>query len=148
MECVYCAVRTLPINIIQDNASFSGRAVALTNGRWHTCTTTTTTTTTNNNNNNKVKYEKSAFSSRPLTIEAWARSQIIPTEICGQQRGSGTGFSPSVFDFTCQYRCTNAPYSSPSAGCSCQKTKSANIPKSNAPSKIVQHLTGKYFHFL
>jgi hypothetical protein len=37
-----------------------------------------------------------AVSRRPLTAEAWVRSQVSPCGICGGQRGTGTGFSPST----------------------------------------------------
>jgi hypothetical protein len=36
-----------------------------------------------------------AVSRRPLTAEARVRSRISPCEICGEQSGTGTGFSPS-----------------------------------------------------
>jgi hypothetical protein len=36
-----------------------------------------------------------AVSRRPLTAEAWVRSQVSPCEICGGQSDTGTGFSPS-----------------------------------------------------
>jgi hypothetical protein len=34
-------------------------------------------------------------SRRPLTAEAWVRTQVNPCVICGGQSGTGTGFSPS-----------------------------------------------------
>jgi hypothetical protein len=82
-----------------------------------------------------------AVSRRPLTAEETVRSQVNACEICGGQRGTGTGFSPSTpvssvsiippmlhthssiyhrrcimffsqyFSSPCQYHSTNAPYS-------------------------------------
>jgi hypothetical protein len=37
-----------------------------------------------------------AVSLRPLTTEAWIRSQGSTCDICGGQSGTGTGFSPSA----------------------------------------------------
>jgi hypothetical protein len=42
-------------------------------------------------------------SRRPLTAEAWVRARVNPCRICGGQRGTGTGFSPSSSVFPCQY---------------------------------------------
>ena len=39
----------------------------------------------------------------PVTAKARVRSQVIPCEICGGQSGIGTGFSPSISVFPCQY---------------------------------------------
>ena len=50
-------------------------------------------------------------SRRLLTAEARVQSQTSQCGICGGQSGSGTGFSPSTSDFSCQYSSTNAPYS-------------------------------------
>jgi hypothetical protein len=36
---------------------------------------------------------------RPLTTEAWIRSQVSTCDICGGQSGSGIGFSPSAMYF-------------------------------------------------
>jgi hypothetical protein len=43
------------------------------------------------------------------TAEARLRSRVRPCEICGGQRGTGTGFSPSTSVFPCQFRSTGAP---------------------------------------
>jgi hypothetical protein len=51
-----------------------------------------------------------ALSRRPLSSEAWVRSQASLCEICGGKSGIGTGFLPSTAVFTCQYS-TSAPYS-------------------------------------
>ena len=54
------------------------------------------------------------------------RSQVIPCEICGGQRDTGTDFSSSSTSvFPCQYHSTNAPYWSSSTCCSYQKDKRA-----------------------
>jgi hypothetical protein len=74
-----------------------------------------------------------------------------PCETCGGQSGKGTGVSPITSVFSCQYHSTNAPYTSSSASCSCQKDKGANpenVPKSNACSQIEEHWIQKQFHFL
>jgi hypothetical protein len=34
-----------------------------------------------------------AVSLRPITAEAWVRFRVGPCEICGEQSGTGTGFS-------------------------------------------------------
>jgi len=48
---------------------------------------------------------------RPLTAETWFRSQVSPCEIYGGQ--SGIEISTCISVFSCQYRPTNTPYSSP-----------------------------------
>jgi hypothetical protein len=47
-----------------------------------------------------------AVSRRPLTAESWFRARVNPCGICGGQRGTGTGFSPSSSGFPCQYQST------------------------------------------
>jgi len=47
-----------------------------------------------------------ADSCRPLTAEVWVRSQVSPSEICGAQSGTVTGFSPSSSVSPCQYYST------------------------------------------
>jgi hypothetical protein len=47
-----------------------------------------------------------AVSRRPLTAEARVRSRVSPCGICGGQRGTGTGFSPSTSVFPCQFHST------------------------------------------
>jgi len=52
-----------------------------------------------------------AVSRRPLSFKARAQYQASPCWICGGQSGSGTGFSPSVSVFSCQFHSTGAPCS-------------------------------------
>jgi hypothetical protein len=47
-----------------------------------------------------------AVSSWPLTAEARVRSRVGPCGICGEQSGTGTGFSPSTSIFPCQFLST------------------------------------------
>jgi hypothetical protein len=42
-------------------------------------------------------------SRRPLTAEARVRARVNPCGIRGRQSGTGTGFSPSSFVFSCLY---------------------------------------------
>jgi hypothetical protein len=49
-----------------------------------------------------------AVSLRPLAVEARVRARVSPCEICGEQ--SGTGSVPSSSVFRCQYHSTVAPY--------------------------------------
>jgi hypothetical protein len=50
-----------------------------------------------------------AVSRRPLTAEARFRFRVSPCGICGGQRGTVTGFSPSTSVFPCQFDSTGAP---------------------------------------
>jgi hypothetical protein len=47
-----------------------------------------------------------ALGRRPLTAETRARSQGSSYGICGGQNSSGTGFSPDILLFHCQYHCS------------------------------------------
>jgi hypothetical protein len=44
-----------------------------------------------------------AVSRRPFTAESWVHAQVSP---CGEQSGTGTGFSPSSLVLPCQYHST------------------------------------------
>jgi hypothetical protein len=45
-------------------------------------------------------------SRRPFTVEARVHARINPCGICGEQNGTGTGFSPSSSVLPCQYHST------------------------------------------
>jgi hypothetical protein len=51
-----------------------------------------------------------AVNRRPLTAKARVHSRAGASEICGEQSGSETGFSPSTAIFTCQFRSANAQH--------------------------------------
>jgi hypothetical protein len=50
-----------------------------------------------------------AVSRRPFTAKARVRSRVGPCGICGGQNGTGTGFSPHISVFPCQFHSTGAP---------------------------------------
>jgi hypothetical protein len=85
-------------------------------------------------------------SSRLVIAEAWVQNQVSLCEICGGQRGTATGFSPSTSFIPHQYHSTNAPHSSSTTRCSYQKVKRTvpgNLPKSCSVSIIGETLTGE-----
>jgi hypothetical protein len=47
-----------------------------------------------------------AVSRRLLTAESWVRARFSPYSICGEQKGTGTGFSPISSVLPCQYHST------------------------------------------
>jgi len=49
-------------------------------------------------------------SHQPVTWQAHVHSQVSPSEICGGQSGTGTGFPRSTSGSPCQHHSTNAPY--------------------------------------
>jgi hypothetical protein len=57
-----------------------------------------------------------AISRRPVTTEAWVRAQVSTRGICGEQIGTGTGFSPSCLVFPCQYNSSLAVHTHMSPG--------------------------------
>jgi hypothetical protein len=50
-----------------------------------------------------------AVSRRPLTAKARVRPWVSLCGICGDQSGTGTGFSPSTSVFPFQFHSTGAP---------------------------------------
>jgi hypothetical protein len=50
-------------------------------------------------------------SCQSLTTEAQLQSQSSPYGICGEKCGTGTGFSPIIVVYSCQYYAIIAPYS-------------------------------------
>jgi hypothetical protein len=46
-----------------------------------------------------------------LATDVWVHNLDSPYGICGEQSGSGSGFSPSPLAFPRQYHSTSAPYS-------------------------------------
>jgi hypothetical protein len=61
--------------------------------------------------NTKVLLTAHAASHQPLDTEAQVKSQAIPRGICGEQIGTGTGFSPSTTVLLYQHNSTNAQFS-------------------------------------
>jgi hypothetical protein len=56
--------------------------------------------------NKKGRAMAQAVSYQHLTVEARVRALVSPCGICGEQSGTGTGFSPSSSVFPCQYHST------------------------------------------
>jgi hypothetical protein len=111
-ECVYCALRTGSLNVIQVNLCLYRPAMA------------------------------QAVSRRPFVALARVRSQVSLCQICGGLSGTGTRFSRGISVSRSQYHSTDAAYSSSSTCRSYQKHKRAkhgNLPKSNAVSEIWEH---------
>jgi hypothetical protein len=50
-----------------------------------------------------------AISRRAPIAEAGVRTWVSPRGICGGQSGTGTGSSPSISVFACQFLSTGAP---------------------------------------
>jgi len=83
-----------------------------------------------------------AVSHQPLTAEAGFQFQAGRCEICGAQSGTASGFSPSTFDFPCQYQSCRAPYSCFCTAVTC-RAKGASLgtlQKRNALSGIEERL--------
>jgi len=81
-------------------------------------------------------------SHRLVTLEAQAHFQISPSDICGGQSGTETGFSLSIFVSLRLCHSTNALHPSSSTFGSYHEGKWANfgkLPESYALSKIVEH---------
>jgi hypothetical protein len=57
-----------------------------------------------------------AVSRRPHVAEAGVRTRVIPCDICGDQSGNGTGFSPSSSVLSCQFNSTMALHANVSLG--------------------------------
>jgi hypothetical protein len=98
---------------------------------------------------NKIRAEfrfqsAQAVSSGPLTADDRVRSKVSPCGICGGRSGIEKDFSPSIVVFPCQYRSTNAPYSSSSTCYPYQKDKRAN--PENLTKRNVLSLRGGALH--
>ena len=74
---------------------------------------------------------------RPLTAGDRDRSQISPCEMCGEQGGNRTGYSPNTSVFPCQYHSANAPYSPLSVSF---RQRSILSPVSIIPPTLHTHL--------
>jgi hypothetical protein len=98
-----------------------------------------------------------AVSPRPLTTEAWVRSQISPSGICGGQIGTRAGFPPRAPVFLSLYHSTSAPDSFSSTYAHRSRSRKTSVRslvtskkknKNNAVSEICQHWIEKYFHII
>jgi hypothetical protein len=80
-----------------------------------------------------------AVSRRLHIAEAQVRSQAGSCEICGGQRGTGTGFSPNTSVFPCHCYSTNALYSYALLLSGHKQVQPASFPKSSTHSEIGKH---------
>jgi len=48
-----------------------------------------------------------------FTTKIQFQNQSSPCKICGEWRGTGTGFSPNTSVFTCEYHFSNVPHTHP-----------------------------------
>jgi hypothetical protein len=89
----------------------------------------------------------SVISWRPHTAEVCVECQARVCEVCGEQSGTRTGFSPSTSSFLCPYYSFRAPYSFLSYCYSYKKSGRSlgTFKQSNAVSHIGGHWTEKYF---
>jgi hypothetical protein len=95
----------------------------------------------------KVCVMVQAVGRRPVTAESRVRLQSSPCEICGEQSGNGTCFSPTTSVFPYRYHTKNDPYSSymsfvPEG----QTGEASKPPKNNALSEMGGHWTEKHCH--
>jgi len=92
--------------------------------------------------------EIQGVSDQPVTARARFRSQISPSELCVAQSSTGTGSSPSISFFSCQFHSTN-PHTHPHRQL---LLPGRQMGEAWEPSKMQgscekrEHWIGKYFH--